>query len=270
LIGLCPAHTVGLMTSGAEDNFESSISLLKWAGDDIHRLQRSVDRFFDHNPVAEVTEIDPETGTYAHKIKITKRPPVTWRRLTFRIICDLRHCIDQAMYAAVQTVLGAAPAEDIYFPWARDPTDLTHRRKKIPDVLWPTLSRLEPYKRGDDYPGGDDTIYAIRNAAGPNKHRIAVKPQARPTAFKFTGSAEGNWRIPYDGWDGDKNEFTIIRNLPPGAKRDYECEFAFNIAFGDIEGLSGKPVLPILDHFGRYTEFVINSLLNDSEQIAGL
>lgn len=174
------------------------------------------------------------------------------------------------MYAAVQTVLGTPPDHDIYFPWSKNPTDLTHRRKKIPEVLWPVLSRLEPYRTGDDYSGGDDTIYAIRNAAGPNKHRIAIRPQARPTGFSFNGFAEGNWRIPLDGWDSTNNEFVIIDNLPAGGKRDYTVQFFITIAFGNIEGLSGKPVMPILNHFGQYATFVINELMSEAIELARL
>lgn len=254
--------------SGIHPNFESAYALLRWASTDMNRLQRSVERYFDGNPCIEVTELDPATGNYSQKVRFTKKVPEAWRRLTFRTVCDLRHSIDQAMFAAVQTVLGRAPDGDIYFPWSKNPTDLTHRRKKIPESLWPTLDTLEPYPRGDGYSGGDDGIYAIRNAAGPNKHRIAIKPQVSPLSWSFKGFAEGDWQIPFNGWDGAKNEFTVIENLPPGAKRDYTVEFTFDIAFDEVEGLTGKPVIPALDHFGRYATFVLLRLVHDAPQIA--
>ena len=254
----------------ADDNFESAIALLKWAQTDAGRLHRSVEKFFSGKPCIEVTELNPKTGNFVHKLKIIRQPPNTWRRLTFRIVCDLRHCIDQAMYAAVHTVLGSPPSDDIYFPWSKTPTDLTHRRKKIPQVLWPVLDRLEPYRASDAYTGGDDTVFAIRNAAGPNKHRIAIEPQARPTSFSFRGTADGDWRIPYDGWDRTNREFIIIDNLPEGGQRDYTVQFFVTIAFGDVEGLSGKPVMPVLHHFGAYAAFVINELLEESRTIAGI
>ena len=128
--------------------------------------------------------------------------------------------------------------------------------------------RLEPYRASDAYTGGDDTIFAIRNAAGPNKHRIAIEPQARPISLDFEGTADGDWRIPYDGWNSEKREYIIIDNLPPGGQRDYTVKFFVTLAFGDVEGLAGKPVLPVLDHFGKYAAFVINELMAESEKFA--
>lgn len=249
--------------------FESAAALLRWANGDVKRLYYSVKRYFAGEPCEGVGEFDPKTGYHAYKIHFLKAPPETWRRLTFRVICDIRHCIDQAMFAAVHIVEGSAPDRDIYFPWAKCPVDLTHRRKKVSEQLWPTLDRLEPYPRGDGYSGGDDTIFAIRNLAGPNKHRVAVSPAARPTAMQMSGTGFGRVIIPKDGWDASKNEFTVmlVEHLPDP---DYEFQVAVDIAFGQVEGLGGKPVLPVLNHFGRYAYFVINELLHDARKIAGL
>jgi hypothetical protein len=248
--------------------FESAIALLGWANDDFHRLERSVRRYFAGETCEMFGELDPDTGYMAFKYRMTKRPPETWRRLTFRFICDVRHCVDQAMFAATAVVEGAAPDRDVYFPWAENPTDLTHRRKKIPPELWPILDRLQPYRGGDDYPGGDDTVYALRKLAGPNKHRVAVNPSALPTNYKVSGTGVNRIILPRDGWDASKNELTIMLVERRG-KPDYKVEVSVDISFGEVEGLEGQPVLSALDHFGKYATFVINNLAKASYKIAG-
>jgi hypothetical protein len=83
------------------------------------------------------------------------------------------------------------------------------------------------------------------------------------------GMGGGDFRIPYDGWDAAKNEFTIIL-LEPNVEHSYTFEFVADIAFGEIEGLSGKPVIPVLDHFGRYAQFVIVQLLEETDKLMGI
>jgi hypothetical protein len=46
-------------------------------------------------------------------------------------------------------------------------------------------------------------------------------------------------------WDREKNELKILR-LSEGTKVNYNVQFAFSIAFGEVEGLAGQPVIPFL------------------------
>ena len=229
-------------------------------------MQNSVARFLESDPFDQFTEIDPESGYIAHKIRINRKTPDSWRRLTFRILTDIRHAIDQAMFAATSAISPITIEDDIYFPWARSPTDLEYRMVKIPAALHNVVRRLEPYPRGDGYTGGDDTVFAVRDVVGPNKHRITIAPCVRFNGYLFQGTVDGDFVVPFDGWDSAKNEF-VIALIEPSAKPDYNFDFALDIAFGDVERLAGKPVLPILGHFGRYAAFVVKQLGNEVRSI---
>jgi hypothetical protein len=242
---------------------------LDWAYDDARDLNDRLQAFFKLNPHESVTEFDPDVGQYAHRIKITAAPPPEIRKLVFRVLCDLRHFFDQLTYSATWAVLGEPPNGDLFFPWAMNPTDLEYRLKKIPAVLHPVFRGLEPYPTGDGYEGGDTIIFHLRKIAGPNKHRVTLDPSVRATGFSFQGKISGDYRVPYEGWDAAKNEFTVAW-MEPGAERDYTVQVSFNISLGEVPALDGIPILDLIRHFGAYAGHAYGDIATELARLGHL
>ena len=72
--------------------------------------------------------------------------------------------------------------------------------------------------------------------------------------------------IPPPKWDGEKNEIIFIIT-GPGAELDYDVEFAFFIAFGEVEGLAGEPVVGTLQDTVVEIERMLTAMETESRRI---
>jgi hypothetical protein len=249
------------------DRFESPLLLLKWANEDGEELDRLLSAYFDSKPFQEFSSETDRPGYISHKIRITAQPPPTVRKLVYRVLSDLRHLFDQMAYSATAAVTETTPAGDLHFPWATNPDDLTTRLGKFPAELHPLFRFLEPFASGSDYEGGDDIIFELRKLAGPAKHRLTLSPATGPVGIDFKSAAgSGDFLLPYDGWNADRSEYTLI-HLRPDEPYDIDLKVLFNLTLAEVPRLTGIPILTLLNHYGEYAAFCLEETIAAVESI---
>jgi hypothetical protein len=241
---------------------------LEWAHDDLDELEREMLAFYDSDACEKVTELDPKSGNYAHKVRVKKPVPEGWRKLVSHALADIRHSIDQSLFAACSALSDELIDVDVSFPWGTHRNDFEARmrkRKYIPQELYPALRRCYPYPTGDGYPDGDDEIFEIRKLAGGNKHRVAIEAFVGVLGFSVESDCH-RIIIPYEPWDSAKQEFTFVL-FPPGEEPNYKGKLTLGIAFGDVGPLKGKAILGHIPYFGRYAQFVCETLEKEVSEV---
>jgi hypothetical protein len=229
-------------------------------------IKAGVTAFIEDQPYQEVCEFDPNCGEYVHKLIVKGTLPDVVRKHVYHAISDLRHALDQAVYASVCVLTGAPPVEDAYFPWARSRKDMLARlrAKKIPEVLHPVIGLFEPYARGDHGPGGDDIFRLLGKVAGPNKHQVAIS--AKPSVSTFDLSGSGFTRVPYEPWDSSKNELIIAYVAAPD-DRNYEVQISMYVTFDNIDGAELHVVEGTLQYWAQRVGEVIAVLEAESHML---
>jgi hypothetical protein len=246
----------------ASDPFESPKSLISWAREDAKEIEILSRAFFDRKPYVPVIKFDPEINKDVHKIPIQTEPPRQIRKLLHCCVSNIRHALDQATFAAVSQ-LDPTHTGDVYFPFARNPTDLDILldRKGIPEEIRPVFRDLQPYPRGNDFPGGDDHFRALGKISGPNKHRTAISigHAAGRIQFNVQNTLEELQLCTPPFWDTAKNEL-ILAYRTPGSKPQYQINITFFIAFSDFAGENNVPVDGAIAHFIAKSEAFVAAL----------
>jgi hypothetical protein len=67
-------------------------------------------------------------------------------------------------------------------------------------------------------------------------------------------------------WDARKNELIISRTVDKIETR-YDLNVSFHIAFGDIEGLHGKPVVESIDYLSAILSSFLTGMESDIKRI---
>lgn len=250
--------------------FESPRALLSWADEDLSELEESMYEFYATEPFEHFVEHDEKSGYNAQKVRITKPVPESWRKLVSHALADIRHSIDQSLFAACQALSDDPIEIDINFPWGTHPKDFEARmaqRAYIPEALYEALRRTHPYPSGKDYKGGDDTIYEARKLAGGNKHRVAIEPLPGVQDYAIEGGGR-RIIILHEPWNRVKQEFTAVL-LEPGSEDECKIKLNFGVAFGDVGPLERQPILGVLPYFREYAMFICGTLEQEVAKILG-
>ncbi len=256
------------MADELDAKFESPRALLSWAKDGLDELEESMTAFYSGDVCKHFTEVDSDTGYTAHKVAVVKPVPENWRRLASHALADIRHSLDQSMFAACSALAHAQIETDVYFPWASHPKDLEARmisKDYIPEQIYPALRRLHPYPPGQGYEGGDELIFELRKLAGGNKHRVSIQPSAGVQEYSISG---GSRRIIvlHEPWNAEKQEFTAVL-VEPGSDDDCQIKLTFGVAFSEAGVLQGYPVIQALAFFADFAEFACGSLEAEVREI---
>ncbi len=67
-------------------------------------------------------------------------------------------------------------------------------------------------------------------------------------------------------WDTEKDEITFA-SIGPGGSFEYNIQLAFFLAFGDVEGLAGRPVIDTLNGTAAEVERIIRAVGGESQRI---
>jgi hypothetical protein len=241
------------------DPFESSRRKIAWAKKNLTDLKREVAAWSSEKTIYEAfTELDPNKPDHiTHKIRLTKQMPDHWCDLAGTVVDSLRAALDHATYD-VAVASGCSEPRNAYFPFSGDITrfevNLKGRCADVPKDIFPLLRAFEPYK------GGSEALWALNEIRVANNHIpvIPIGTVTRSTGVNIRGT--GFVEMPVTPiWDSTKNEM-ILFTLGPGATFQGQFDFAFYIAFGEIESVKGKPVIPILDDFVEIVETILGAI----------
>jgi hypothetical protein len=119
------------------------------------------------------------------------------------------------------------------------------------------------------YQAGNQIIWALNRVRRQSTHRLLV-----PVGSALHGIAVKNLtisspvpcEIPPPRWDSEKNEITLVI-VGRGSDLKYDIELAFFVAFGQVEGLAGEPVLDTLDDAASEVERIILAIEAESRRI---
>jgi hypothetical protein len=251
------------------DPFDSPKSLINHTKEDFSDLVTICKTAFQNGGYAHIIDREPETGHKRYKIKFTGSIPSRARYVANNILINLRHALDQALVASIETIT-RTKAGRVYFPIANSPADLKGRLRNIPEALHPILTSFEPYPRGSGYVGGNDFLCAVTKVVGPNKHQITLSPSLDMgpgfgiDTLRETGKVFKMNLPPV--WDMANGEM-ILATVADDCDLHYDFKVAFQIAFGDAGPMFRQPVIPVLHKFTAIVERIILALEAETRRI---
>jgi hypothetical protein len=207
--------------------------------------------------------IEPHTGgmSEAHKIKLRRQLPDSLTDVAYEALEALRSVLDQTAYA-VAVCCKASKPENVHFPVTDDPAQFENTiRGRCKDFPPEIVSLFRSFQA---YPGGDDLLVALNRVRRQGFHRL-LKPVGN-AIYNITGQSgrlkagpipEFPTYIPSPMvWDSEKNEM-VFGVVGPGGELQYKIDFSFIVAFGEVEGLAGAPVVPALRELAKKVEGII-------------
>ncbi len=196
------------------------------------------------------------------KIKLTKPLPESLPGLAFDAANNLRSALDQAAFAVA--VAAGTAGRKAHFPFgdtlAEVESRATEQSKHIPKEVFDVMVRLQPYK------GGNVLLWGLNKLANTNKHEIIVPTvveQGQSTMLIVEATAIG-W--PGPRWDKEKNEM-VVMTIPHGSKFDYHLNWETFVVIGDVPGLGGRTVVPVLNKVLKAVEESLAAIEAEARRI---
>ncbi|MGE4334980.1 MAG: hypothetical protein AB7E55_03270 [Pigmentiphaga sp.] len=239
---------------------------IRRANHQIDQAWQEIAAFFKKDPYAIVEEREAETGQRLLKIKLTERLPDTVLLLVPEAIYHLRSTLDQLMVALARRA-GVKNVSHIYFPFgetvdAIERATQTINGKKgklagIPLEAQQMVMELEPYK------GGNDDLWGLNRLSNVDKHLDLVPLGSINTSLLMSGLHLRNAGIELTGENRLDTGITIIRlgegGSVTGLHDKANIQIAPQVAFGDVDVFSGKPVIPTLRRLSQLTEGIVDT-----------
>jgi hypothetical protein len=244
------------------DPFASSRRKIAWAKKNIPKLNSITKEFVkQENLYTILKEPDPHNPQHTvHKMRLLKQIPDGLSELTGNIVDDLRAALDHALFGIARIHKPGMPAHllNASFPFAGDvdhfENNLRGRCKDVPIELWPLLRSYEPYK------GGSEMLLALNEVCGANKHGLLIAVGTAGVTTQTVVEGTGFWSMPNRPvWDRTKQEMELF-TAGPQPKLHAKFTVGFYVAFGEIDGLTGKATIPLLDDFATMVETIVNEI----------
>ncbi|HEY0412683.1 MAG TPA: hypothetical protein VGD66_06050 [Allosphingosinicella sp.] len=250
------------------DPFESPKLLVSGAREDIDQFESGEGAFFGPGDVGvTVQEVDPKTKYTFVKFRITKAIPTVLRRRANNILNDLRHALDQALFAAARIVLKEDPG-DVHFPFATSPKDLEGRLKatrkgagvlKIPVALHDVIRSFEPYPRGNGHDGGDDLLRLLGAVSGPNKHQFTIGIGVNASLIRHI-KTDGRFYKLHAPVMNSKYKDLILFSIAPDGYLYHESSIPMYISFREAGNVTDFAMLETLQLWAGIVERIVNGL----------
>lgn len=255
-----------------DKTFPSARQLVRWAREEVERLDSASEAFLDSDPYTPVLDADPETGDVFFKLRMAVVPDEICK-LASHALWDIKHALDHATCAAARVITGG-DVGDLHFPIAAHPNDLEAKLRHIPKGeiaprypagLHDTFRSFEPYPTGDGYPGGGDEFVRLSKLANTTKHAIplATVPRFDIASLEDTGALHKvfmRWKPDRIGlWDGAKQELTIGVGRQ-GSKMEMNLQIASFVAFGEIELFEDYSAGWLLTQYADTADAIISNL----------
>ncbi|KKK99838.1 hypothetical protein EIK76_01275 [Rheinheimera mesophila] len=239
------------------DGLSSSKELLADAKNALGELKVIIQNFFSSNPYHVVIEKNEEYESSLHKIKLKRDMPRDLRTKTRHIALDIRGALDHVGYAAALSD-GKTKPKKTMFPFAKSESEKTNVKNKnckdLPQDIFELFWSFKPFI------GGDDILWSLNEVANCSKHRIIVPVgnalHGRQIINNF--SCDGWFDVDFPVyWDAKKDE-AIICLVHSRAKTSYDIELGFNLNFGEVDIIEGKPVIETLEYILKKADEIIN------------
>ena len=218
--------------------------------------------FFKSDYRTTVVERDAKTSCDLHKIKIVKFPSDDMTDIVYDAIDAFRSALDHTAYAcAVLSGVTGKNLESISFPISRDPNKIESSIASGCQGIDPRI--VDVFRSHKPYPGGNEPLANLNLIRRQGHHRIIVPVGALAAVQPGLASMSSKRPayIPSPIWDS-KNHELIYRSVDPnGGEFGYDAKVTFEIAFGKVDAVPGKPVWTFL----LQTAEAVDSVVKESE-----
>ncbi len=246
------------------DLFESPRTRLRWAQGGLAEMQVQFRNYLKSTPDKVLIEMDANGVDYWHKMKLEKFPD-RFNELMVAIVENLRSALDQTGYAAA-VASGVADPKKAYFPICKDASQFENTIKQNCADIPSDIQTL--FRNFKGHPGGDELLIALNVLCGVSKHRI-IRPMVQGVGgafYKNLTFSGGPFKLPPPRWDPVKNEIKLFA-VGKDTKVQYDMNISIFIAFGEIEFVAGKPMVPILNALVDKVRTVIDATEAESRRI---
>jgi hypothetical protein len=233
--------------------YHSPIRVLAKAKTKYEALNSGIKTYLASDFHAEVKEFDLKSGCHLYKHRITRFPGEDIADLAYEIIDHQRSALDQIAYVtAVMSGVTGNALERIHFPISRVSADFENAIKRSCNGLHPDIKTL--FRSFKAHPGGNDILVELNGVRKKGFHRFIVPVATVANVTPGLASMQGKPAyIPAPVWDSKKHEI-ICKSESDYGRFSFDAELTFNVAFGEVDSVAGKPVATFLH--ASYAEIV--------------
>ncbi|OGA54641.1 MAG: hypothetical protein A3F74_15310 [Betaproteobacteria bacterium RIFCSPLOWO2_12_FULL_62_58] len=219
----------------------------------IDELEREIEVYRQTKPYSITPNIDTAAPGEVINIDLPKVVPMNLSVIAGDVLHNLRSALDQLVCRLAERS-GANSTNGVYFPFGRDSAEFEAaakgKIKKLNAAAQTFIRELKPYK------GGNDLLWSIHALNIMDKHRLLV-PVGSLATLRGVPVGEPLYGLMLPDFNALKEGTNKIL-LRPTPIYDHKIEFAFDIAFGDVEPVKDQSVLATLHQLSDLVSEIIS------------
>lgn len=212
----------------------------------IRDTETAVRDFIAGNPYDIFEEVDLKTGEQHVKVRLSDAPiPGDIGLTAADAIHNMRVSLDQ-LACSLAAQHGFPDSRSTYFPFGRSrdhfETDAIKKKiKRLSPAAQAMVALQKPYR------GGDDMLWSLHALDLMDKHQKLVPVYSTGSGVAFFGLTKKPIKlIANPTWSVAENDMTIAI-FPPGTYPEGNFKISFNVAFGEVGPVEGKPIVAVLN-----------------------
>jgi hypothetical protein len=225
----------------------------------IEDLEREIAAFNATEPHERLVETDPEGLVQEHRVRLVRPLPDHLADLTAETTEALRTALDYAVFAASRAAGSLRPV-DTCFPIAADRKALdkvmAEKCEGVPKDIAQTILALKPYR------GANDLIWGLAAIGNTEKFALIVPLGSVDSGLTFIN----NKTAPRVRWDAKHREIEL-GFFPIHGRFNRDINIFFSAAFGEVDGLEGRPVVPTLKEMAEEVERILGVMEEASSRL---
>jgi hypothetical protein len=255
-------------------SFVGAHAKIERAKEHIRDLDRETAAFLALNPYKVTPEFYVEHNATAYFLDECQPIPVHIPLLAGDAAHNLRTALDYLAYSLIPKGASSTPETHIYFPICKGleeyRTESVRKTKGMPKEAKERIDAFKPYA------GGDNRLWELHQLDIIDKHRLLMTTATIVTEMGFTIDTEyveaafkGLFKLPPDAipkrtinFPAPKPLFSmekgaLLCSVNGNFETDQRVNLIFDVAFGESEVFSGKPILATLVELTDLVESIL-------------
>ncbi|MDH3242202.1 MAG: hypothetical protein OEO83_16230 [Alphaproteobacteria bacterium] len=241
------------------DLYLSAKKKLAEAHDVIGDLEAEIAAFNATEPHERMVETDPEGLIQEHRVKLIRPLPERVADLTLEACKALRGALDLSAFAASKAA-GSRRLLETCFPIARDKAGIAkviaEKGGGLPGSVSQTFAAFKPYR------GGNDLLWGLAAVETVDKHALIVPLGSVDSGLTFIN----NKTAPKVRWNARHNEIEL-GFFPIHGTFHRDINIFFSAAFGEVDTLAGRAVVPTLKEMAEEVEDIMGVLEEATKRV---